>query len=136
MEFQERWYYYFFCGILVWICQRHLSEVIVLSVMSLTLHGRQSRRDYIFGYSIITIWELLTSILSLNRKECFQTHPLSQLWIFLKNGMRHKWNQTIHLAHTDTSFKNTLVNRHEIHVGMSKFLSARFILTSFLLDSF
>lgn len=70
-RFKERWYYYFCLDILVRIYQRHLSEVIALSVMSLTHHGRQSRRDYIFGHSIITIRELLTWILAPNREQRF-----------------------------------------------------------------
>lgn len=83
-KFKERWYYYFCLDVLVWICQRHLSEVIALSVMSLTHRGRQSRRDYIFGHSIITIRELLTLILAPNREQHFQTLPQSFLWIFHK----------------------------------------------------
>lgn len=94
-KFWERWYYYFCFDILVWICQRHLSEIIALSVMSLTHHGRQSRRDYIFGHSIIRIWELLTWILAPNREECFQTLPQSIPWMFHKKRMKYKWNQTI-----------------------------------------
>lgn len=89
-KFKERWYYYFYLDVLVWICQRHLSEVIALSVMSLTHRGRQSRRDYIFGHSIITIRELLTLILAPNREQCFQTLPQSLLWIFHKTRMRYK----------------------------------------------
>lgn len=89
-KFKERWYYYFYLDVLVWICQRHLSEVIALSVMSLTHRGRQSRRDYIFGHSIITIRELLTLILAPNREQCFQTLPQSLLWIFHKTTMRYK----------------------------------------------
>ena len=102
-RFRERWYYYFCLDILVWMCQRHLSEVIALSVMSLTHHGTQSRRDYIFGHSIITIRELLTWILAPNREQLFPTLPQSLLRIFDKKitkqkknmGMWNKWNQTI-----------------------------------------
>lgn len=46
--------------------------------------GRQSRRDYIFGHSIITIPELLTWILAPNREQCCQNLPQSILWIFHK----------------------------------------------------
>lgn len=85
-KFRERWYYYFCLDFLVWICQRHLSEVIALSLMSLTHHGKQSRRDYIFGHSIITIQELLTWILAPNREQRFQTFPQSILRIFHITG--------------------------------------------------
>lgn len=44
----EIWHYYSLSNIPAWICERHFSEIIALSVMSLTHHGRQSRMDYIF----------------------------------------------------------------------------------------
>lgn len=44
----EIWHYYSYSDIPAWICERHFSEIIALSVMSLTHHGRQSRTDYIF----------------------------------------------------------------------------------------
>lgn len=93
-RFRERWYYYFCLDILVWICQRHLSEVIALSVMSLTHHGTLSRRDYIFGHSIITIRKLLTCILAPNREQLFRTLPQSLLRIFDTKTNKTKTQKT------------------------------------------
>ena len=130
-RFRERWYYYFCLDILVWMCQRHLSEVIALSVMSLTHHGTQSRRDYIFGHSIITIRELLTWILAPNREQLFPTLPQSLLWIFDKKITKQKKTWECEINETKQLFAVYMTKKH-VEMSRSETRETCFVLFSFL----